>query len=458
MREEQDKSKQTPPGEEKDEIGEILNEVRQRQARESGQVPTVQAEEGAQPAPQDALQSAPADVEPQPAQPSAVSAQPVQNFATPEHEENLYPEEKPMRLNQKKKIIILCVSLVVVAAVVVGAIFGLRALREPETTAPTVSDTQPSTEAEPAIVNPLTGEEGYNADAVGKRPVACVIENSRAARPQWGITTPDMIVEGEVEGGETRMLWFYSDFTSLPDQIGPVRSARPSFVKFSELFDAVFVHWGGSHTRENYTGGYETIEADNVDHLDGISGNGAFGRDRSRGGAVEHSGVLYGDKLVSALDSKSIRTDLDTAEYSQFAFREKAEAVGTETCSTLTVKISSNCAENKVLRYDTDSARYINTGSYGTQVSFKNVLVLSMDTTYKTVAYKSSTETYLDYDVSGSGTGSYASEGTITSIKWSIEDGQLKLTDAQGAELQLNPGDIYLALISTNHGGQVTAE
>ena len=37
------------------------------------------------------------------------------------------------------------------------------------------------------ILNPLTGIEGYNEDAVGKRPVAVVVENSPDARPQWGI-------------------------------------------------------------------------------------------------------------------------------------------------------------------------------------------------------------------------------------------------------------------------------
>lgn len=488
MREDENTSAKTPADEEKDEIGEILNEVRQRQARESGREPSVKEntapvqnapakapEQTTKPGqdahvPQPESQPQPGTVQqnetaPQSAadgqqayftvgQPQSDAGEPVRDFAEAREEEDLYPEERPMHSNKKKKIIIICACVVAVAAIAVGLFFGLRAMREPETTAPTVTQTQPVTEA--PVLNPLTGEEGYNAAAVGKRPVACVIENSKSARPQWGITTPDMIVEGEVEGGATRMLWFYSDFTALPDQIGPVRSARPSFVEFSELFDAVFVHWGGSHSRENYTGGYETIEADDVDNLDGISSSGAFGRDRSRGGAVEHSGVLYGSKLVDAIESKDYRTDLDKSSYSQFSFRTEPAAVGTDPCNTLTIEISSNCAEDKVLQYDADSARYINTGSYGTQVSFKNVLVLYMDTTYKTVSYKGGTETYVDYDVAGTGSGQYASEGTITTIQWAIEDGKLELLDAQGNTLQLNPGDIYLALASANHGGEAT--
>ena len=86
--------------------------------------------------------------------------------------------------------------------------------------------------------NPLTGESDFNEKAVGKRPIACVVENSVSARPQWGIADsknpPDIIVEGEVEGGETRMLWMYADYTAVPSQIGPMRSARPPYIKFSD--------------------------------------------------------------------------------------------------------------------------------------------------------------------------------------------------------------------------------
>lgn len=506
---------------EKDLIGEILNEVHLRQARESGkplpqQKPPAPAAKPAEKKPLETETAVPSAAEPaekkpfetetvvpsaaEPAEKKPLETEIITSSAEKPAEEQPFafvssapeegesslkevparegaqsflfdapgdamdfedsdPEERPMHLNKKKKIIIACAGVVAAAAIVVGLLFGLGVFDEPETTAPTTpSETTPVTEAAPALVNPLTGEGDYNAAAVGKRPVACVIENSRAARPQWGITTPDMIVEGEVEGGATRMLWFYSDYTDLPDQIGPVRSARPSYVKFSELFDAIFIHWGGSHSRESYTGGYETIEADNVDHLDGISGNGAFGRDRSRGGAVEHSGVLYGTKLVDAIGSKGFRTDLGTSSFSQFAFRETAGPAGTEACKDLTIQISSNCAEDKVLHYDADAARYVNTANYGTQVSFKNVLVLYLDSSYTTVSYKGSTETYLDYDLAGTGPGNYASEGTITTIQWAIEDGKLELLDEQGAELQLNPGDTYIALASANHGGEVTFE
>ena len=43
----------------------------------------------------------------------------------------------------------------------------------------------------PVVYNPLTGIEGYNEAAVGKRPIALVVENDPKARPQWGIDDPE---------------------------------------------------------------------------------------------------------------------------------------------------------------------------------------------------------------------------------------------------------------------------
>ena len=154
-----------------------------------------------------------------------------------------YPEaEGYMKNSKNKKIIIAVVAVIVVVAIAVGIYFGVsRNKKEPETT---TEPTTAATTAAPVIIkNPLTGEVDYNDSAVGKRPVAVVVENSPQARPQYNMDSPDIIVEGEVEGGITRMLWLYADMTDLPEQVGPTRSARPSFVQFSQFFDCIYIHF-----------------------------------------------------------------------------------------------------------------------------------------------------------------------------------------------------------------------
>ena len=139
------------------------------------------------------------------------------------------------------------------------------------------SSEQASQQSSSGKLNPLTGLKESDFDAVGKRPIAVVVENSPAARPQWGISTPDILTEGLAEGGITRMLLFYADIKQIP-KIGPLRSARHDFVEFAECFDAIFVHAGWS------TYAKAKIESDKVDNVNGIDGYQVpfFFRDNSR--------------------------------------------------------------------------------------------------------------------------------------------------------------------------------
>jgi hypothetical protein len=66
---------------------------------------------------------------------------------------------------------------------------------------------------------------GLPADAtVTKRPILAVkIDNYSIARPQWGLENADAVIEVNVEG-VTRFIGLFQ--TQLPNEVGPVRSAR----------------------------------------------------------------------------------------------------------------------------------------------------------------------------------------------------------------------------------------
>ena len=252
---------------------------------------------------------------------------------SPEYAEIEYEEHEDLGKKNKKKIVIIAVAVVLIAAIIAAvAAFASKGKNKEENTTTAKPSTTVSTTAKPVVItNPLTGEKGFNKSAVDVRPVACVVENSYYARPQWGIdsdsNSPDIILEGEVEGGESRMLWFYADYTALPDQIGPMRSARPPFIKFSEMFDAIFIHWGQSQSRGNYVGADSVFTQDNVDHINQMTTSGVsylFGRDSSRSGnGVEHTGVLYGNKVAQAIKDCGFRTEADSKRYTKFSFNAK---------------------------------------------------------------------------------------------------------------------------------------
>lgn len=346
-----------------------------------------------------------------------------------------------------KKFIAIILSLVLALT-----LFGCSAKEEPTTTAATTTET---TTAPPPVLNPLTGEEGYSKSAVGIRPVAIVVENTKAARPQWGITTPDIIVEGEVEGGISRMLWLYADYTTVPEKVGPLRSARPSFVKFSELFDSIYIHWGGSHSKSSagYTGGYETIKADGVDDLDGMNGGELFSRDTSRSVSSEHRGIMNGKKLSAAIEKKGYRTKLDEEAMTRFTFNEGIKNAGTDSAVKVSVTFSSR-TDTRKFTYNSEDGFY-HTADWDEDVAFENLIILMDSTTYITTPYKGSTTTYLNYSLK-SGSGYLVSNGTKTAVKWDASSSALKLTDEAGKTVNLNTGKSYIALASSNHEGKVS--
>ena len=194
--------------------------------------------------------------------------------------------------------------------------------------------------------NPLTGLK-MKESAIGKRPVAFMVENTPPARPQWGMNdknyAPDIILEGEVEGGITRTMWLFADFTSLPEQIGPMRSARPPYVRFSELFDAIYVHWGQSDSAGSYIGASDVIARDGVDNINQLQYRGyvqLFGRDRTRDVAIEHTGVVYTDKLPQAIEEYGYRTERNNDNFTSFEFTDEATTVSDTPCNEMVITIS----------------------------------------------------------------------------------------------------------------------
>lgn len=347
-------------------------------------------------------------------------------------------------------------TAILLSVLMAFAFFGCKAKEvEPTITEPI---TETTTEApKPTNFNPLTGQEDYNEKAIGIRPVAIVVENLKPARPQWGITTPDIIVEGEVEGGISRMLWLYADYTSVPSKVGPLRSARPSYVKFSRYFDAIFIHWGGSHSKAGYTGGYETIRKLKIDDIDGMAGGKLFGRDKTRSTSSEHRGILDGSLIAETIKNKKFRTAIDENNFTRFEFNDEISDIGESGADKVNVTFS-NRTDTRKFTYNTEDKLY-HTKDWEEDVAFENVIILMAKSTYYTTPYKGSSTTYLNYAVKNGGTGYLVSNGTSMKIKWaseSEETNKLVITDEAGNTIKLNKGKSYIGLASSNHEGKVS--
>ncbi len=340
-----------------------------------------------------------------------------------------------------RKIFMAIVSVAVLTGIVfTGCSPGSNPIPDAEdySTTQTQTATQPVTEP-PVIINPLTGLPGFKADAVGKRPVAVVVENHPDARPQWGFCSPDIVTEYLVEGGISRMVWYYADPRDIP-KVGPMRSARHDFVEVAEGFDAIFVHWGWSFVAE------DAIKKRGVNNLNGLNGKYFF-RDKSRKVALEHTGYSNGESIIKGIADKNYNMNVRPDAAEPFKFAENASTAG-EIVKKINFEFSSSYRHN--FDYNESDKLYYNhmngkpmKEDGGKQMAVTNVILLYLPvTSYNNTILR-------EMDLTG-GEGYFASGGmgrTITWKKGNTPSSPLKLYDSDGSELRLTPGKSYIGFV-----------
>jgi hypothetical protein len=396
----------------------------------------------------------------------------LSNFSSDDNNDEL-PAEESKKGKKSKKPLIIAIVIVLIIALAVGIYFAVSHKNDSADTEVKSSTTTTATADDSDVVrNPLTGLAGYNLSAVGKRPVAVVVENeysTESVRPQWAIADADIVLEGESEYS-TRLLLFWADYTAVPEQVGPTRSARPPFIRFSQLFDSIFIHAGLSKSKGDYVGADTVFESENVDHINllSCSEDGTyFGRNYDRTSTVEHTGFLNGTNLAELIDSKGISTDIDESKFTSLQFNTEAQPLSTTTATTVEFKWSDvystgKCPKTGTYTYNSEGGYYTTTdfdSDYGTaDLQFENLIFLLDETEYivkENYKGSGSSETYCNYSLSG-GEGKVLSEGTVIDITWGVSNGKLWMKDSDGSDVVLNPGKSYIGYGSSNNGGSIT--
>lgn len=319
-------------------------------------------------------------------------------------------------------------------------------------------------EEEPEVIpenqNLLTGLGDLSEEAIGKRPVAIMVNNIDDAMPQYGVAQADVIFELPVEGDLTRFMALYGDYTQVP-KVCAIRSCRYYYPAISEGFDAFYVFWGMDETKRDY------VESLNLTYFDGmVYGNGLFGRDNARrnaGYALEHTAYFDGTKFASVVDSKGLRSDLEEDKTgTAFLFNgmsEQLKAEG-EDCTKVNVEFGRATA---TFTYDEATKTYLKQlngkdqvdGVENTQLAFTNVFVLETDISVRTDTNEGHKQ--INWKGGENYVGYYISNGAVQKISWSkdSEESYLKFYDESGEELSINRGKSYIAF---NYKGQTTFE
>lgn len=322
------------------------------------------------------------------------------------------------------------------------------------TTAPAAAAAagQPTAKGEVNLLTGLSDMEGSE-----NRPVAIMIANDSSVHSsQYGLEQADLLIEGETEGGITRIMAVYSDVSRVPAKVGPVRSARSPFVLLAEALDAVYCHCGGS------PGGLSTLENTGLAEIDGQAYDGGYGneynntywRDRGLSDSInyEHSMVTSGDNLKAHIQQQEFRSQGQNP--APFVFGgKKGELPGTQ------AQVYLSPSQTVSFKYDDqDQLYYKRNGTLengephvtadGTQISAANVIVIYDD------RYVEQTSSFgasiYGYGMSG-GSGKLLTGGTARDIQWSRSSSGLSFTENDGDSLSVNKGKTYVCFVYSGY-------
>ena len=318
-------------------------------------------------------------------------------------------------------------------------------------------DTKAEEEALPAEIpegmyaSELTGLP-ISEELKNQRPIAVMVDNEIEALPHFGTAACDVIYEmmnSTINNRITRLMAVVKDYEAI-EQLGSIRSTRPTNILLAAEWNAVLCHDGGPqvHINPYFDRGF-------CDHFSGTFSRVNNGKKRE---FTEY--ILSGD-----LDSQAnFGSGKVTKEYwdgfsgdtPHFNFVEYGKETHLEDKYEKTYKVKQIILpfphNGSVLLYndDTEKYEYYEYGERhededtGAPLAFDNVIL--QDCSFSQLDENG----YLIYNCLDAGKlGFYITKGVAKSISWSKHSDQdfTRFYDDNGEEIVMNRGKTYISLV-----------
>ena len=385
---------------------------------------------------------------------------------------------------KKNAMIKKCLAAVLAAAMTLTA-YGCGADAEQETaktetdsslfeaveSAPTEASTQEEpeepeeepVEEEPAVIpdgmyaSELTGLP-ISVDLKNQRPITAMVDNERDALPHFGTAAADIVYEmmnSTANNRITRLMAVVKDWEAI-EQLGSIRSTRPTNIMLSAEYNAVLCHDGGPYHNDAY------FAKGFVDHFSGTFSRVNNGKKRE-----------YTEYILTGDLDKNFASAKFTSEYEEgfsgdtphFNFVEYGKETDLEGKYEKTYKVKQIILpfphNSSVLNYNDETGCYeyyeydsqhLDEDS-GLPLSFTNVFL--QDCSFN----KLDENGYLVYNcISAGGTGFYITKGICKSVSW-VKNGDQDFTrfyDDNGEEIEINRGKTYIGLVPEDSWDKVT--
>lgn len=299
--------------------------------------------------------------------------------------------------------------------------------------------------------NLLTGEPMEEEKAC-MRPLAVMLGNTVDALPQYGVGQADVLYEVPVEGGLTRLMAIFQDYTNL-EALGSVRSCRHYFAYYAMEFDAIYMHYGQAPYAE------PLLESGKVSDLNGLDSKVdslTFYRESSR--KQPHNAFATSKGIADGIAYKGFETKYQDNYTGHYLFAADGETVELKDGEAAQVVCPGFAISKPWFVYNEEDGLYYRyqykdkhiDGADNEQLAFKNI-IFQYSSYGKAVGANGVEDThgYLDIRTTGEGSGKYITNGKAIDITWkkADENSPARYYDADGNEITLNQGKTSVSIV-----------
>lgn len=292
-----------------------------------------------------------------------------------------------------------------------------------------------------------------------QRPIAVMVDNEKFALPHYGIAEADVVYEmmnSTLNGRITRLMCIMKDWGSI-EQMGSIRSVRPTNILLAAEWNAVLCHDGGPFYIDpwlakdysaNFSGGFARV---------------------NNGKSTEYTEYIMPGDLDKKFDNSSY-----TKEYNEFyqgahfQFANPSEEISLDEAYGAAAIDATNVElpfdhNGSYLVYNEKTQTY-DYGEYGElhkdaeddeQLTFKNVLLQSC--TFSQLDDNG----YMIFNCIDSGKeGYYLTNGKAIKVTWtkSGEPDITKFYNENGEEIKINTGKTYIGLVPNDDWDDLVIE
>lgn len=280
-----------------------------------------------------------------------------------------------------------------------------------------------------------------------QRPMAVMVDNEKTALPHFGVSEADVVYEimnSTLNDRITRLMVLVKDWEKI-EQLGSIRSVRPTNILLAAEWNAILCHDGGPFYVDPY------FAEDYADHFSGTFSRVNNGKARE---FTEY--VVTGDIEKNFSNSKVDREYNEHYEGPHYQFADKSNPVdltdadGSFDCKEIQLPFKHN---GSTLKYNEDTQTYdyyeygsahVDAGNNNQVTTFKNLLIQSC------TFHQYDENGYMIYNCISQGeAGYYITNGKAIPVTWQKlgETQPTRYYDSTGTEITINTGKTYVSLV-----------